>query len=158
MRPIQTATESLSRAKQNITLAVIEIEKTHEYFRISSSCQDIISGGIKSGNYEDFFDAMDRLSNARKFFVSHREIKSSGSAIINIDSLLKRAVSMCLAELQSLLNKCGDAVEYVEGTVRGINPMEDNLATSIREICQTLSKSCSFLLFIFVFASYFDNC
>lgn len=58
------------------------------YRRISLSCQDTISAGLKD-NYEDFFEAMERLWNARKFFAAYKEIKSSGSAIINIDGLLK---------------------------------------------------------------------
>ena len=64
---------------------------------------------------------MERLGNAKKFFISHREIKSSGSAIINIDSLLKKAISTCLSELSNLLIACGDAIEYNEGIYQGFN-------------------------------------
>ena len=78
----------MSRAKKNITLTVVEIEKTHEYFRISSGCQSIINGGIER-NYADFFEAMEKLANARIFFAAHRMIKSSSAALITIDGLLK---------------------------------------------------------------------
>lgn len=141
MRPIQDATEHLSRAKRNITLAVVEIERTHEYFRISSMCYDVINAGIKTANYTEFFDAMERLASARKFFIAHREIKSSGTAIMNIDQLLKRALQMCLAEVTSLLEKCGDAVEFTEGGYQGVNPMEDHLAESFHEVCTTLNNN-----------------
>ena len=50
------ATESLTRAKKNISAAVIEIEKTHEYFRISSYYQDTINNGIKRNDYVEYFD------------------------------------------------------------------------------------------------------
>ena len=63
---------------------------------------------------------MERLGNARRFFISHREIKSSGSAIINIDSLLKKAMTACITELSGLLIKCGDATEYTEGVYQGM--------------------------------------
>ena len=141
MRPIQDATEHLSRAKRNITLAVVEIERTHEYFRISSMCYDVINAGIKSRSYTEFFDAMERLSSARKFFIAHREIKSSGTAIMNIDQLLKRALNMCLAEMQSLLELCGDAVEFTEGAYQGVNPMEDEIAESFHELSTTLNNN-----------------
>jgi hypothetical protein len=141
MRPIQDATEHLSRAKRNITLAVVEIERTHEYFRISSMCYDVINAGIKTQRYAEFFDAMERLASARKFFIAHREIKSSGTAIMNIDQLLKRALNMCLAEMQSLLERCGDAVEFTEGAYQGVNPMEDEIAKSFHEVCVTLNNN-----------------
>ena len=83
---------------------------------------------------------MNRLGNAKKFFLSHREIKSSSSAIINIDNLLGKGINCCMNELTQLLRSCGDAVEYTEGTYHGVNPMDETVASNIKELCSMLSS------------------
>jgi hypothetical protein len=90
MRPIQITTEKYWAAKENIALTLVEVEKTYEYFRIAAETRAVVSGGLSlANNQTEFFDALSKLTLAKKFFETHREIKSSGSVLINIEQLLK---------------------------------------------------------------------
>ena len=90
MRPIQQTTEKYSRTKENINLTLIEIEKTYEYFRIAGESKEIILSGLHvNTNFKEFFDALGKLSLAKRFFEEHKEIKSSSTVLTGINGLLK---------------------------------------------------------------------
>lgn len=93
MEPVQNATARYTVAKENIAETLHEVEKTHEYFRIAVEVDPIIASGLEMRNAAkkaSFFNAMGRLTEARLFFKSHKkEIKSAGSALDNIEKLLK---------------------------------------------------------------------
>ena len=88
MRPIQTTTKHYTKAKENISLTLIEVGKTYEYFRIANEVKDAVSNGLTPETQEDFFEALNKLSNAKHFFESHVEIKSSATVLATIDGLL----------------------------------------------------------------------
>jgi hypothetical protein len=89
MRPIQAATDRYYRAKENIRLTLVEVGKTYEYFRIASDVRPIINAGLTFESRDAFFEAISKLSMAKKFFKDNREIKSSGTVLKNINALLK---------------------------------------------------------------------
>lgn len=89
MRPIQNTTEKYSKAKKNINLTLIEVEKTYEYFRIAFEAKDVIAAGLNTSNRGNFFEALSKLTLAQKFFKEHKEIKSSETVLTNINSLVK---------------------------------------------------------------------
>lgn len=103
MKPIQITTDKYSTAQENIGRTLVEVEKTYEYFRIASEAKDVINNGISSSkskahnkddidssnNHKIFFDALKKLTNAKKFFEEHTEIKSAASVLRTIESLLK---------------------------------------------------------------------
>jgi DNA repair ATPase RecN len=95
MKPIQTTTKHYTRAKENISLTLAEVHKTNEYFKIPSEVKEIVNMGFTPETQEEFFEALGKLSNAKRFFEAHPEIKSSASMLTTIDGLL--AVSVCCA-------------------------------------------------------------
>ena len=89
MRPIQTTTKHYTRAKENINLTLLEVGKTYEYFRVASDVKDIIALGIQNKvQNKEFFKSLERLSNAKSYFETHQEIKSSVAVLTTIDLLL----------------------------------------------------------------------
>lgn len=117
----------------------MEIEKTHEYFRISSDLEPIISKGIKD-NQADFFEAMERLLVAQEFFTSQRNMKSTLHALTAIDSLIRRAVAHCVDEIDRLLRTCGRSYELINGTFEPHNPMQPATADAVKLVCGYLAK------------------
>lgn len=89
IRPLQNATAKYTRARENISMTLIEVGKTYEYFRIANEVRDIINDGLNENNKKDFFDALGNLCSAKQFFESHDEIKSSNSVLGNIRDLLE---------------------------------------------------------------------
>lgn len=87
MKPIQKATSHYTKAKENISLTLIEVNKTYEYFRIANEVKAVIHKGLNSNTQEQYFNALNRLSNAKSFFENHLEIKSASNALTNIDVL-----------------------------------------------------------------------
>ncbi len=92
MQPLQNTTAMYSRAKENIGLTLLEVEKTYEYFRIKTAVEGVIAGGLNMQNIakqKEFFNAISRLTEAKRFFEAHkREIKSSASELDPIEKLL----------------------------------------------------------------------
>lgn len=95
MRPIQTTTKHYTKAKENISLTLVEVGKTYEYFRIANEVKDIVNGGLTSETRDEFFEAFGRLSDAKRFFESHQEIKSSNTVLATIDGLLSVSLHTC---------------------------------------------------------------
>lgn len=50
--------------------------------------KDTINGGLNADTQREFFEALGRLSDAKKFFETHREIKSASSVLSTIDIYL----------------------------------------------------------------------
>ena len=99
---IQTTTENYSRARENIVSILSEVQKTSEYFRVAKEVEPAIKA--KFGNSKAFFTAIERLTNAQKFFIAHEKgIKASGQALKTIDALLKVRVSACQRQHKLLL-------------------------------------------------------
>ncbi len=88
MRPIQTTTKHYTRAKENISLTLLEVGKTYEYFRVANEVKEIIAVGLIANTQKEFYQALERLSNAKWFFENHKEIKSSNAVLSNIEQLL----------------------------------------------------------------------
>lgn len=89
MRPIQVTTARYSRAKDNISTTLQEVGKTYEYFRVANDVRETITRGYTSSNQKEFLEAFKKLSQAKLFFLEHREIKSASSVLSNIESLLQ---------------------------------------------------------------------
>jgi hypothetical protein len=86
---IQASNEKYVTANENISRTMMEIEKTYEYFRVASEVKEIIREGLTASNQNDYLQAVVKLSLAKQFFESHREIKSSSSVLISIESLIQ---------------------------------------------------------------------
>lgn len=88
MKPIQTTTKHYTRAKENISLTLVEVLKTCEYFKIPAQVKEVVNLGFTPETQEEFFEALGKLTNAKRYFEAHPEIKSSASMLSNIDGLL----------------------------------------------------------------------
>ena len=89
MRPIQTTTKHYTKAKENISLTLIEVGKTYEYFRAATEVKDVVESGLNTDTQPEFFDAFRKLSNAKSFFEMHSDIKSASSVLGTLDGLFK---------------------------------------------------------------------
>jgi len=143
MGPIQMTTENYSKAKENITQTLEEVGKTYEYFRIAGEVKAIIGQGYNHSRQKEFFDALGRLSKAREFFQSHREMKSASTVLNTIETLLKNAIGQCVAELERLLLPLGRVVELSEdgSELRAYNPMSPETAIEVKAIFELLDTN-----------------
>eukprot|EP00602_Paraphysomonas_sp_CaronLab_P002363 CAMPEP_0185033494 /NCGR_PEP_ID=MMETSP1103-20130426/22481_1 /TAXON_ID=36769 /ORGANISM="Paraphysomonas bandaiensis, Strain Caron Lab Isolate" /LENGTH=656 /DNA_ID=CAMNT_0027569775 /DNA_START=21 /DNA_END=1988 /DNA_ORIENTATION=- len=137
MLPIQNSTSKLSTAKTNIGLTFIEIEKTNEYFRLASENSSIITKGLR-GNSENFFEAVERITIAKRYFDSHRDMKSSAAALTSIDGMIKRAMAHCIEEADRAYRTCGRCYRIKDGEYVALNPMSEEIAASVKAICDCL--------------------
>eukprot|EP01038_Epipyxis_sp_PR26KG_P012873 gene12873-17251_t len=143
MRPIHQSTLLYTTAKKNIAQTLAEIEKNHEYFRVTSDVKDIISTGFSVSNEDkdiqkDYLAAITRLSEAKKFFMDHHEIKSSASLLVSIEQMLKQGIMACGTEFEKLIVLCGKTIEYVDGRYNVANIIPVNVGRDIKAICDTL--------------------
>lgn len=127
------------RARQNIGNTLIEIEKTHEYFRIAGDLEPVISKGVKD-NQTDFFEALDRLSVAQEFFNHQQNMKSTFHALAVVEALIKRALAHCVDEVERLMRTCGQCFEIVNNVFEPLNPMKPATAEAIKVVCGYLSE------------------
>ena len=112
MRPVQRATAPLSRARKNIGRALVVIEKMTEYFKITPEVTPIISIGFRDNDSSShFFEAVDRLITAKKFFSEHMYIKTSEKALADVVNVLTKAVSTCISELNKILSSTPPLIE-----------------------------------------------
>lgn len=88
MRPIQATTNNYTKAKDNISLTLVEVGKTYEYFRVANDVKDVVNAGLHVPDPTEFYNALEKLSNAKWFFESHKEIKSAASVSASVESLL----------------------------------------------------------------------
>lgn len=88
MKPIQATTTKYTNAKDNIGLTLSEVGKTYEYFRVANDVKDIIYQNLTPTNQKDYYESIAKLSKAKYFFESHKDIKSASSVLTNIESLL----------------------------------------------------------------------
>lgn len=159
MKPVQETTDRYSRAKDNIAATLQEVGKTYEYFRITSSCEPVIKQGLLDDNRTEYFEALTKLSNAKAFFESHREIKSSSSVLQNIDTLFQvrhpynsrelektalisspfcsyqQAIGTCTAEFEQLLNTATKSVAFVDSQYEVATPLQTDVMENIKSLC-----------------------
>lgn len=81
-------------AKKNIGLTLLEVEKTYEYFRVSKDVIDVIEAGLSAENQDEYLSAFMRLSNAKRFFETHKDIKSAASILANIETLYSVSLTL----------------------------------------------------------------
>lgn len=94
MSEIQSSTEIYIKAKENISLTLTEMDKTYDYFRVANEVKEIISQDLTTSNQKEYLNAFIKLSQAKNFFETHREIKSSSSVLINIGELITVSLSI----------------------------------------------------------------
>jgi len=140
MRPIQNTTKHYTKAKENISLTLVEVGKTYEYFRIANEVKEVVHGGLTSETQEKYFEALTRLSSAKHFFDTHQDIKSSDTALANIEELLAVAVAGCISEFERMLTVSGKSIALTDGQYSIINPLTPDVARDIKAIC-TLFES-----------------
>ena len=129
-------TSEAAKARKNISLALIEIEKTYEHFRVPEEVRrdlnNISSTTTSSSSSKrfDYLDAMEQIIIARAFFEEHKEIRSSASVIERIDSTVSIIVARCASEVEKCLIDVGACVRISEGDeMSAVNPMEaDDIA------------------------------
>ena len=66
-------------------------------------------------------------------------MKSSHSAMINIDNMIKRAMLHCVEEMNRIYRSCGNTFEEdKEGAFRVINPVSESNLQWLKTICDCL--------------------
>jgi len=139
MRPIQVATKHYTRAKENISLTLVEVGKTYEYFRVANEVREVIKAGLHTESQEEFFAALNRLLGAKRFFQTHLEIKSSSQALASTNELLNTALASCMEEFERLLRDSGKTIHFQEGQYSIVNPLTQDSAGDVKAICTVLS-------------------
>lgn len=109
MRPVQVTTRRFTKAKDNISLTLTEVGKTYEFFRVATEVKELISLGYAKSDHREFLEAYLKLSSAKCFFETHKEIKSASSVLGNVESLLSTAESDLLQEFDRLLQSSNAA-------------------------------------------------
>ena len=137
MRPLQETTQRYSKAKENIALTLIEVGKTYEYFRIANDMKAIIQSGYNVKAQNEYLQALSKLVNAKSFFETHREIKSSQSMLTSIESLLTTANESCLSEFEKLLNSAEKSLIYENEQYQVILPITQETLKNILALCET---------------------
>lgn len=110
MKPIQIATAPYTLAKVNVESTLSQAEKTYEYFRVSGEVENEINSGLNindSHKSKEFYVSITRLTKAKEFFENNRkDIKSAGSALTKIDTVLNKGISKLSEEFEKLLLLC----------------------------------------------------
>eukprot|EP01036_Dinobryon_divergens_P031317 gene31317-40691_t len=140
LRPIEESTAGYIVAKQNISNTLLEVGKTFEYFKIATEVKDTINGGLNADTQREVFEALGRLSDAKTFFETHREIKSASSVLSTIEIYLSKAVSECVVHFEKLLQTSDKSVEIIDGRFEMLNPITDEVAGEIKAICDVLEQ------------------
>lgn len=149
--PIQSSTTRLSNAKKNIGLTFIEIEKTHDYFRLANDSGAVITKGLKD-NFDNFFEVLEKVTNAKKFFEENKDMRSTANALHNIDHMLKKALAQCNEEVERYYKSFGKTYEAstsphtpahapAPADYQPINPVPDEAVPKIRIICEYLERN-----------------
>jgi len=117
MKPIQIATAPYTLAKVNVESTLSQAEKTYEYFRVSSEVENEINSGLNindSHKSKEFYASITRLTKAKEFFENNRkDIKSAGSALTKIDTVLNKGISKLSEEFEKLLLLCKPYIKLI---------------------------------------------
>lgn len=89
LQPLQSTTSNYIKAKENISLTLIEVGKTYEYFKVTNEVKDIINGGLNDNNYEDYLISFSKIHNAKNFFTNNNDIKSAQTVLHTLEGLYK---------------------------------------------------------------------
>jgi hypothetical protein len=142
---IHENTGPMARARKTISLALIEVEKTYEHFRVPEEVRRDLNNASTGAEF-DFLDAIERMLIARSFFKEHLEIKSSAGMISRIDDTNHVIFGRCYKELESRLMHIGPCVTFTattEGgatssTVTAVNPIDADTSAHIVTLLQCL--------------------
>ena len=146
LRPLQDGTQRYTIAKENISKTLAECGKTYEYFRICVDVKHIANSPYKREKQREIFDAMDRLSKAKAFFEKHREMRSSGTMLDGVNTMLSTLEDKCVNECSRLWKNVGSTVETIKGGTnqpdqyQPIQPFEHDQVTvsEIQNLAHTL--------------------
>jgi hypothetical protein len=92
MSEFQKKTYSYTKAKENIGLTLIEIEKTSEFYRVADVVEPIIDRGLNLDNdtHKDFFECITRLINAKRYFQERgQKLKNTETVMNSIEKVLQ---------------------------------------------------------------------
>eukprot|EP01040_Poterioochromonas_malhamensis_P008354 gene8354-9038_t len=143
MSEIQSSTEIYIKAKENISLTLTEMDKTYDYFRVANEVKEIISQDLTTSNQKEYLNAFIKLSQAKNFFETHREIKSSSSVLINIGELITQATAACENEFDRLLATAGKGVEFVEDQCQVVHPFSAVVTKELKALIEAF-ESCKY--------------
>ena len=121
MKPIQISTATYTLAKTNVESTLKQAEKTYEYFRVASEVENDINSGLNindNNKSKDFYLSITRLTKAKEFFETNRkDIKSAGSALTRIDTVLSKGISKLSDEFEKLLLLCNPYIKIINDKV-----------------------------------------
>lgn len=144
MRPVESQTARYTTARENIAATLIEVEKTYEYFRIAGDMEETVMAGLGPPPHTYFFEAVTQLSSAKEFFIQHKStIKSAHTALNSVETLLQKAISKIVKELERLMSTFTDAVELLEDgqQYRVLDPVPPESAQQIKVIVDLLDEN-----------------
>jgi hypothetical protein len=85
------------------------------------------------------YQAIERITTAKRFFDDHRDMKSAHGAMINIDNMIKRAMLHCVEEINRIFRSCGCTFnEEKDGSLNVVCPLSDGNMTWLKTICDCL--------------------
>ena len=117
MKPIQISTSPYTLAKSNVESTLKQAEKTYEYFRVANEVENDINSGLNindNNKSKDFYLSITRLTKAKEFFETNRkDIKSAGSALTRIDTVLSKGISKLSNEFEKLLLLCNPYIKII---------------------------------------------
>jgi hypothetical protein len=117
MKPIQISSSPYTLAKSNVESTLKQAEKTYEYFRVANEVENDINSGLNindNNKSKDFYLSITRLTKAKEFFETNRkDIKSAGSALTRIDTVLSKGISKLSDEFEKLLLLCNPYIKII---------------------------------------------
>lgn len=91
--PVYNVTKSLQRQQQNLDLTLGSLEKVLSHYSISQEVCNIIHQGPNSENIAEFLEALDKLQNAKEYFLNN----TTSVELENVVSILGVSRSSSLA-------------------------------------------------------------
>jgi len=135
MKPIQVSTSPYTLAKSNVESTLKQAEKTYEYFRVANEVENDINSGLNindNNKSKDFYLSITRLTKAKEFFETNRkDIKSAGSALTRIDTVLSKGISKLSDEFEKLLLLCNPYIKIIYDKVHSKYVQAIELESSI---------------------------
>lgn len=140
LKPLQESTASLITAKERISATLVEVGKTHKYFRVASEVKSTAYQPYSKDREGEIFDAIDSLSNAKTFFENHREIRSAGSVLMQINQLLTSLVGACVKEVTRYLDSVGSTLEERNESFEYKSPLREDKLNHVQPILDMLVR------------------
>ena len=99
LKPLQESTASFITARERIGATLVEVGKTHKFFRVASEVKKTAYQPFSKDREAEIFAAIDSLNKAKAFFENHKEMRSAGSVLMQINQLLTSLVGACVKEV-----------------------------------------------------------